>query len=68
MTALSGLIRKAMRATAEKEKAFAECEYDRDHFCWREINAEHEAHKALEEGIRQIIREEVEAMKKEGGL
>jgi hypothetical protein len=59
MSTLAKLISEAIRATAEKERAFASCEYDRDHFCWREIDAECVAHESLEQGVRELVRDEI---------
>ena len=55
MSSLSELLSSLIEASKRKEKAYSECEYDRDYFCHREIENEKLAANALEEHITNLI-------------
>lgn len=54
-TNLGELLNHILETNRAKEKAFSECEDDRDYFCHREIEAEKLAANAFEEAISDLI-------------
>lgn len=63
-TTIAQLLQSLSEATREKEKAFENCQHDRDYFCCREIEAEQLAINAVNEHLNELIEAKVNQMLK----